>query len=266
MSITSRARATVATLALVGGVGTAGVLGTGAAAHATTPSCGSSCVGIFSHEFGQHGDPGFLLDALGQGQQIGTPVILYQAGSNDPAEDFRPEFEGTVLDFYEAGLVGAAFAQHYGCVSSAGNAENGDFGGCLGQTRYSLDDPAFEIEYTPDGVYSGLCVGLAKTAVPEEGVTLQECGASDTTVWAIDLYDQPFDSFVTGYAPLINGSDDTFSAPFVLTYPQGGYPTDKPRPQLQVDALTGYSTGFPPVINDSSVEDAQMWGADPSQS
>jgi hypothetical protein len=262
MSISRRALAAAATLALVGGVGTAGVLGTAAAARAATSACGSTCVDIFSQDFGSHGDPGFLLDVLGQGQKMGTPVILYQAGSNDPAEDFRPEFEGTVLDFYEAGLVGAAFALHYGCVSSAGNAGNGDFDDCFGQTRYSFDDPAFEIEYTPDGVYSGLCVGLAKTAVQGEGVTLQECGASDTTVWAIDLYDQPFESFVTGYAPLINGSDDNFSAPFVLTYPQGGDPTDKPRPQLQVDTLTGYTTGFPPVISYPSVQDTQLWGAD----
>ena len=77
---------------------------------------------------------------------------------------------------------------------------------------------------------SGLCVGVASTAVQEEGVTLQECGASSKTVWAVDVFDQPIESFFLGYYPLINGSDTNFSQPFVLTYPQSGYPTDKPRP------------------------------------
>jgi hypothetical protein len=262
MSLKSKVLATVATLTLVGGVGTAGVLGTAAAASAATRSCGATCVDIFSQEFGQHGDPAFLLDVLGQGQKVGTPVILSRASGNDPAEDFRPEFLGTVLDFYDADLVTAAFAQHYGCVPTGGNSGNGDFDRCFGQSRNSFNDPALEIEYTPGGVYSGLCVGVAATAAQREGVTLQDCGASSRTVWAIDLYNQPFESFVQGYAPLINGSDDNFSQPFVLTYPQGGDPTDQPGPQLQTDILSGSSTGFPPVPNSPSVSDSQLWGAD----
>jgi hypothetical protein len=259
MSIKSRVLATAAALALVGGVGTAGVLGTAATVNAATPSCGNSCVDLFSQEYGHHGDPVFLLDVQGQVMRIGTPVILFPSSSSDPAQDFRPEFQGTVADFYAAGLVSPAFALHYGCVPGVSPAGVSD---CFGQTKYALNDPAFEIEYTPDGSYSGLCVGVASTAVPGEGVTLQECGAANTTVWAIDLYDQPFQAFVLGYAPLINGSDTNFSAPFVLTYPQSGYPTDKPRPQLQVDNLSGYSTGFPPVINYPSISDNQLWGAD----
>ncbi len=109
---------------------------------------------------------------------------------------------------------------------------------------------------------SGLCVGVASTAVQEEGVTLQECGASSKTVWAVDVFDQPIESFFLGYYPLINGSDTNFSQPFVLTYPQSGYPTDKPRPQLQVDNLSGYTQGFPPILNYPSINDNQMWGAD----
>ena len=259
MSIKRRVLATAAALALLGGTGTAGVLGTAATANAATPSCGGTCVDIFSQEFGHHHAPAFLLDVQGQVQKIGTPVILFAASDDDPAQDFRPEFQGTVADFYAAGLVTPAFTLHYGCVPGLSPAGVSD---CFGQTRYSFNDPAFEIEYTPNGQLSGLCVGVASTAVPQEGVTLQECGVSSTTVWAVDLYDQPFESFVLGYAPLINGSDTNFSAPFVLTYPQSGYPTDKPRPQLQVDNLSGYSTGFPPVINYPSVNDNQLWGAD----
>jgi hypothetical protein len=98
--------------------------------------------------------------------------------------------------------------------------------------------------------------------VQEEGVSLQECGASSKTVWAVDIYDQPIESFFLHYYPLINGSDNNFSQPFVLTYPQSGYPTDKPRPVLQVDNLSGYTTGFPPILNYPSIDDNQMWGAD----
>jgi hypothetical protein len=287
MSIKSKVLATAATLALVGGVGTAGVLGTAATANAATPSCGSTCVDIFSQEFGHHNVPGFILDVFQQHIRIGQQIILYRSSNNDPAEDFRLEFQGTVADFYAAGMVSAALALHYGCVPGVAPAGVND---CFGEnfvpvgtllpnlTRCStasptynsttklctveFNDPAFEIEYTPDGVDSGLCVGVAATAVQEEGVTLQECGASSKTVWAVDLYDQPIESFFLGYYPLINGSDTNFSQPFVLTYPQSGYPTDKPRPQLQVDNLSGYTTGFPPLLNYPSVDDNQMWGAD----
>jgi hypothetical protein len=254
MSIKSKVLATAATLALVGGVGTAGVLGTAVTANAATPSCGFTCVDIFSQEYGHHKVPNFILDVYQQHIRIGQPIILYRGSNNDPAEDFRLEFQGTVASFYEAGMVSAALALHYGCVI-------GDFSSCFG-LQENFNDPAFEIEYTPNGVDSGLCVGVASTAVQEEGVTLQECGASSKTVWAVDVYDQPIESFFLHYYPLINGSDTNFSQPFVLTYPQSGYPTDKPRPQLQVDNLSGYTHGFPPILNYPSIDNNQMWGAD----
>ena len=62
------------------------------------------------------------------------------------------------------------------------------------------------------------------------------------------------------YVPLINGSDMNFSHPFVLTYPKNGFPTDKPRPQLFVQNLTGFSHGRGTPIG--SVQDNQLWGAD----
>ena len=53
------------------------------------------------------------------------------------------------------------------------------------------------------------------------------------------------DDAVQWVLPLINGSDTNFSQPFVLTYPQSGYPTDVPRPQLLVGKITGLSRGRP---------------------
>jgi len=255
------------------------------ATNPTTPSCTGTCVDLFFiKEFGHHHSPNFILDVYQQHARIGQPIILHRASTNDPAEDFRAVDLGTVAGFYAAGRVSAAFALHYGCVAGGfhGAASRaGDFPDCFGLAtipyghstptgackvttgcQAQFNDPAFEIEYTPDGRDSGLCVGVASTAVQEEGVTLQECGASSKTVWAVDLYDQPVESFFRGYYPLINGSDINFSQPFVLNYPMSGYPTDKPRPQLQVYNLTGYSTGFPPIANYSSVDDTELWGAD----
>ncbi len=57
--------------------------------------------------------------------------------------------------------------------------------------------------------------------------------------------------------PLINGSNTNFSHPFVLTYPANANPTDKPRPQLTVTNLTGFTQGKFPVI--SSVISGQLW-------
>jgi hypothetical protein len=46
----------------------------------------------------------------------------------------------------------------------------------------------------------------------------------------------------------------------VLSYPKNGFPTDRPRPQLRVQNLTGFSNGFGPIVG--TVPDYQLWGAD----
>jgi hypothetical protein len=45
----------------------------------------------------------------------------------------------------------------------------------------------------------------------------------------------------------------------VLTYPSNGYPTDIPRPQIQVRNLTGLSNGLGPVVG--TVPGTQEWSA-----
>jgi hypothetical protein len=256
MSIKSKALATAAALTLVGGVGMAGALSAGTAS-AATPSCGSSCVDIFSHQFGTHHQPNYALDVLRQGEKVNQPVILFRTANFDPALDWTVAFEDTTADFYAAGLVSAAVALHYGCIPLTPA-----FPDCYGQTVESINDPAFEIEYAPFGVDSGLCMGVAATAVQEEGVSLQPCGVSGKTVWIADIFDSPSTLF-NGYVPLINGSDTNFSTPFVLTYPSSGFPTNMPRPQLEVDNLSGFSQGTPiPGPELGTVDDNQLWGAD----
>jgi hypothetical protein len=252
MSIKSKVLAAAATLTLVGGAGAAGVLGAGTAS-AATPSCGGSCIDIFSHQFGTHHSPNYVVDVLRQGEKVGQPIILFRTANFDPAEDWTVSFQGLTSQFYAAGLVGAAVALHYGCEPAV-------FGSCYG-LAIAVDDPAFEIQYAPYGVDSGLCMGVASTAVEEEGVSLEPCGVSSKTVWIADIFDSPSTLF-NGYIPLINGSDNNFSVPFVLTYPSSGYPTNMPRPQLEIDNITGFSQGFPPGPELGTVDDNQLWGAD----
>ena len=245
----SKILAAAATLAVAGVTVTAGALSAGAA----TPSCGNTCADIFSRAFGTHRTPNYVLDVLRQGAKVGQPLILFRTSNTDPAEDFVPSIQGTTADFYAAGLVSSAVALHYGCVQGS------NFPNCFAT---SVDDPAIELEYSPYGVDSGLCVGVASTAFQKEGVTLQPCGVSAKTVWIIDANDSPA-TLRAGYVPLINGSDTNFSHPFVLTYPGSGFPTDKPRPQLFVTNLTGFAQGNVPLGQQiGSVDDTQLWGAD----
>jgi|HubBroStandDraft_1064217.scaffolds.fasta_scaffold09846_3 hypothetical protein len=268
MSIKSKVLATAATLTLVGGVGMAGAL-TAGSASAATPSCGGSCVDIFSQQFGTHHNPTDVVDVLRQGEKVGQPIILFRTANFDPAEDWTAAFQGTTADFFAAGLVSADVALHYGCIAGT------NFPDCYGFTTVpgskppvaaEVNDPAFEIEYAPFGVDSGLCMGLAATAVTGEGVTLQPCGVSSKTVWIVDIFDSPTTTFAGGYVPLINGSDTNFSQPFVLTYPSSGVPTDKPRPQLEVTNITGFSNTSPPLFIPGpelgTVDNNQLWGAD----
>ena len=251
MGFKSKVFAAAATLTLVGGVSTVGML----SASAATPSCGNACVDIFSRVFGTHRTPNFVLDVWRQGAKVGQPIILFRTSNTDPAEDFVPSVQGTTADFFAAGLVSAAVALHYGCIPANSPTGGGNFPNCL---LTSVDDPAIEIEYSPFGVDSGLCVGVAATATAKEGVTLQPCGVSSKTVWVVDINDSPA-TLRTGYVPLINGSTTNFSHPHVMTYPSNGFPTDRPRPQLFVNNLTGFSHGIGTPIG--SVDDTQLWGA-----
>jgi hypothetical protein len=206
-------------------------------------------VDVFSRAFGTHANPAFTLDVFRQGAKPGQPIILFRTSNTDPAEDFTVGLQGQVSDFYQAGLVSSAVNLHYGCGA------NFYTGACTNSFR---DDYAFEVQYSPYGVDSSLCVGVTTSAFQGEGVSLQPCGVSARTVWVIDTADAT--GFANSYSPAINGSDTNFSQPFVLSYPSSGYPTDSPRPQLQVRNLTGFSGGFGP--GPGTVNDFQEWGAD----
>ena len=234
MSIKSKVLAAAATLTLVGGVGVAGVMTAGTAA-AGTPSCGPSCINLFNKDFaGFNGGAASPVDVFRQGERTGQPVILFRSSNSDPAMDWSASFQGTVNELVPLGLASPLTALHYG------------------------DDFAFENAYTPFGVFSGLCLGVAATAFQNEGVTLQPCGASGRTIWIVDDNESFFHNFPG--VPLINGSNTNFSHPFVLTYPPNANPTDIPRVQLRVTNLTGSTQPgghhFPVI---STVNSSQLW-------
>jgi hypothetical protein len=244
---------------LAAAAATAALLTGGAAAitapstWAATPSCGKSCIDVYSTNFtnGLTGDPAFVMDVYKQGQNVGQPVILFRTSNTDPAEDFTVSEQGTVNDFYQAGLVTSALAMHYGCVVTPTHS-------CTQPDGTVFPDlEAYEVEYAPYGAETGLCVGTGATAAANVKAVLQPCGVSPKTVWVLDKLDG---NIASGQAPAINGSDTNFSQPFVLTYPADSYPTDKPRPQLYTTNLTGEADGTTsPIVG--TVNDNQLFSA-----
>lgn len=252
----SRLLAGAAALSLAGGGISVAAAGP---ANGATPSCGASCINLFNDQFGDSatGHEAFLMDSFKQGVATGTPIILFRESNSDPAEDFVIENQGTVADFYAAGLVGATTALHYGCIPGK------NFPDC-GYGAFDLE--SYEIEYAPFGAPTGQCTGVAATPTAGEKITLNPCGVSAKTVWIVDLVDgqlgtEPFGNGV----PLINGANTNFSHPYVMSYPSSGYPTDQPRPVLNVQNLTGHFTGGPfPNYNSlvtADVDSNQLWDA-----
>jgi hypothetical protein len=210
MSIKGKAFAGAAALSVMaGGLGVAGA----ATAHASTPPCGSACVEFSSLNYG----PGSVLDVYKRSAAIGQKIILWGESNTDPATDFTVARQGTVRDFYKAGLASAALNLHYS------------------------HNVAFEIEYTPYGVPSHLCVGV--TSANGSAVTLQPCGDTAKTLWVVDERNLEHISG-TRYAPLINGSDTNFSDPYVLSNRSG---------TLYSSQENTYSSG--------TVYDNQLWTA-----
>jgi hypothetical protein len=123
------------------------------------------------------------------------------------------------------------------------------FGSCSGTGQGDYE--AYEFMYSPYGVQTGLCTGVAATAVAGEKVTLQPCGVSGKTVWVTDSATGELTAFAE---PLVNGSDTNFNDPFGLTYPSSSYPTDEPRPSLYVTNVLGFSDG--------EINTNQLWSAD----
>jgi len=174
-----------ALVALVPGLLLAGIAAP--AASAATAQCGTGCAALFSLKFGS-ADVTAVTGASGTSARTGQPVALQAASGSNQGEDWFLVAEGTVSDFFAAGIVSAGLNLHYG------------------------NDEVFEFDYAPFGTDTGKCMGLATTAASGTAVSLQPCGVSSRTLWVEDTADQQ-----QRMIPLINGSDTNFSRPFVLT-------------------------------------------------
>ena len=175
--VRSRIFAGLAALALAGG----GITAAATAGNAATSDC-ATCINLASQAF--RGD----VAAVSAGTaQVGQKVILSAAGPFS-AEDFTLLNEGTVQQFFNAGIIGPA----------------------VGLTW--PNNTVYEFQYTPGGTQTGLCLGTGTTAASGVAVTLQSCGVNAQTTWIPLTIDD-----IGGFEPVINGTDTDVNTPFVLS-------------------------------------------------
>ncbi len=237
-----RSASIAAAVAALGTAGlAAGMVVTSAASAATaggtangTPACGASCFTAYSRLLGAS----TVLNAYvpgntGAGGKTGQPVNLKYASNSSPNQDWTDYapvngIPQTVADFCDAWPAAQSFnPTSYVCQN------------------YGSDNVA-EFSWSPYGNESGLCAGVP-SARNGEKVTLQPCGQTDGTLWISDtanctprpVLGDRFNGALTSYVPLINGSDNSFSHPLVLTVDAG---PARPGNQLKLgreNTLTG---------------------------
>jgi hypothetical protein len=221
-----RNRIARACLALAAGVAVTASLGltaTGAASASAQPnatsSCGSTCINPYSAQYG----PGYVLQNHNAVNGVGNPLKLQYARNYAPGQDWTIYFQGSVRRFYHLGLVSGNLFLHY------------------------RNEPAYELQWAPYGVNTGLCQGTAAPAYSGEKVNLQVCGNDADTVWVLDFQDSPY----VGFVPTIAGSTTNFSNPQVLTA------ATPPTGTLTTQRIQTSSTG--------SVANNQQWWAYPGE-
>ena len=190
MSIKTTARTVMAALTIVGGASAAATL----PASAATPACGPSCPSVFSSELGTYAQPKFVEQVFGGKASVGQSTGLNTASGSDSSEDFINPHPGTVSDYYAMGLVSDAVNRHYGALTAS------------------------QLEYTPSGMPTGLCVGVAADPFQGEALSLQPCTIPGRTVWIIDTADSPATA-AAHYFPIVSGATSSFSRSFAMTYP-----------------------------------------------
>ena len=233
MSIRGKLVAAAAVVTLTGGVSAVGTL----SAQAATPSCYEHCIELYTQKFGSF----FILDVLLGRGKAGQPITLYRSSNNDPAEDFAIFSSARVSRLAAQGLISSALASHYGGTCARVSSVTHK---CV---SHYPNDWAYEFEYVPDGVPSGLCMGVAGTAGDGTKVVLEPCGSA-RTAWVADTPTR------SPSVPLINGTDTSVSDPYVLNYPGSAIPSQMPTPQLTTWALSRYANGH--------VFTNQLWSAE----
>lgn len=199
--------------------------GSHAGRPSATPACGAQCTDIFSRVLGHH----TILNAyvpgdLGVGGRAGQKLNLKYTSNSHPNEDFTVAADGTVSQFCGTQLAATSVA----CIHYGGNQ-------------------VLELNWTPYGNETDLCVGTSGTIFSGQNVTLRPCGVYEGTLFILDSNNAQH-----GYVPLIDGASTSFSHPEVMTVDPG---TVHPTNQIKVETentLTGgvipdsqLFTGFP---------------------
>ena len=227
-----RNRFTRACFALAAGAAVTTAVGfsaAGAASAATTsakpnatPSCGIFCINPYTAKYG----PGYVLQNYRAINGVGNKLKLQFANNNAPGQDWTIFLQGSVNRFFRFGLVSGNLAFHYG------------------------HEPAYELQWSPFGVNTGLCQGTAAPAANGRKVTLQVCGVNANTVWVLDFQDSPYLNPLSGvFVPVIAGSTTNFSNPQVLS---AGTPPTEPLFTVRIHTFSG-----------GSVANNQLWWAFP---
>jgi hypothetical protein len=166
-----------------------GMVLTAPAASAASTACGSGCTSFYPLSTGT--SDVLAVSNPSRSAYTGESVTIAAASSTNQGEDWYLSDQAPVSEFYEAGLMSAEMDLHWG------------------------SDEAYEIDYAPSGVFTGLCLGTTSSNGGGK-VTLQPCGETAATLWVSDTADQD------GRAvPLINGKNTNFSYPYSL---QAGSP------------------------------------------
>jgi hypothetical protein len=224
-------RALLGLTAAVAATATLGLTAAGAAdaapktvKPAITPACtyNSYCSDpLFNVEFGIQ----YFTNSESSSFNPGGSVNLAWANDNNPGQDWRVNFQYPVFVLYHLGFISAAMELHY-------------------HFR-----PAFEVMWTPYGVTSNLCRGVARPAYENEKVTLQPCGNFPKTLWIVKNNYTWFSGPQYGGNSLINGSTNNPSVPYVLTAGGSLWGGD-PFAALRVDQL---------VEDDGLPNEGQLW-------
>jgi hypothetical protein len=218
MSIKRTSLVAAATLTILGGVA--------ASANAATPECGMLCGSVFSRELGTYAQPGPVEAVLGGVARVGQPVILKPGSNLDPSQDIIPH-GSPVSTFFEAGLVSADVNRRYGHL--------------LGVQQ----------EYAPFGDDTDLCVGLAKVASQNQGLTLQPCDVSARTVWIIATDYSPTTAPL--FFPIVNASNTTFERPFAMDLRRDEVVNDRKTLQIHIRRLKF-------LTEEKTLPESQLWG------
>jgi hypothetical protein len=182
---------------------------------------------VFNVEF----QPLYFVNANEALPEVGNGINLGYANDNNPGEDWTVDIQGSVHDLYHLGFLSSAMQLHY---------------------RHNI---AVEVMYTPYGVGTNLCRGVARNAYQGERVTLVPCGTFPRTLWIVGSNEYLADKSqvkadgVYGGNELISASGTNPSVPYLLT--AGG-------------GVWGMDTGATLQVNQQSFADgivnpSQLW-------